>query len=272
MKITTISPGLILFQSALMQTNTTLLVRPDHLLLVDPNWLPMEVEQIANHVEQVRAGRPLYLFFTHSDWDHIIGYERFREQAKVIVSANFLANPKPEEQLEAIYLFYDEYYLSAPWPVTYPQTADLVIGEAEATRQLGKDRYTFYQAPGHNADGLLAWHPDTGTLIVGDYLCTVEFPFIYYSVAAYRSTLDVLKQLLRALPVDTLICGHGPPTQDRAVMQQRLTDAYWYIDALERYSKEGVPFPEKALWERYPRYQRILRKFHAENLVIAKKN
>ena len=67
----------LLLESDLFRTVTTIIEGEDFLLLVDPNWLPREVEFIAREVDRRRAGKQLYLLFTHSDYDHIIGYERF---------------------------------------------------------------------------------------------------------------------------------------------------------------------------------------------------
>ena len=65
---------LLLFESALFRTTTTLFYNEDLLLLVDPNWLPGEVAEIRHWVQQLRGTRALYLLFTHSDYDHIIAY------------------------------------------------------------------------------------------------------------------------------------------------------------------------------------------------------
>ncbi|MEL7427514.1 MAG: MBL fold metallo-hydrolase, partial [Bacteroidota bacterium] len=100
MKINYQDSSVIVFESELMQTTCTLIIRPDHLLLVDPNWLPSEVKFIAHKVEKQRKDLPLYLLFTHSDYDHIIAYERFKATAKLIVSQAFLDNTEQALQLE----------------------------------------------------------------------------------------------------------------------------------------------------------------------------
>ena len=40
------TPNITVFESALFRTTTTLLETDDLLLLVDPNWLPSEIENI----------------------------------------------------------------------------------------------------------------------------------------------------------------------------------------------------------------------------------
>ena len=46
-------------------------------------------------------------------------------------------------------------------------------------------------------------------LAVGDYLSTMELPFVYQSTAAYRASLALLLDLLRRDPPRTIFPGHG---------------------------------------------------------------
>ena len=271
MKISFQDTSVTVFESELMQTTCTLVQRPDHLLLVDPNWLPSEVEYIAAQVEKQLRGKPLYLLFTHSDYDHIIGYERFRETAELIVCKAFLDNAQPEEQLREIQKFYDQYYLQAPWPIHYPDSATYVIAEDQEIHQIGTSTYHFFQAPGHNPDGLITYLSEEETLIVGDYLCAVEFPFVYHSITAYQQTLDVLEHGLEQYPVRLLIGGHGPVTADLTEMKSRLSDARWYLQYLIAYGKGHRPFPEDELWQRYPQYPIIQGRYHRDNLELARR-
>ncbi len=47
--------------------------------------------------------------------------------------------------------------------------------------QISSDDYTFYQAIGHNKDGIITHNSMKGILITGEYLSNIEFPFIYES-------------------------------------------------------------------------------------------
>jgi glyoxylase-like metal-dependent hydrolase (beta-lactamase superfamily II) len=51
---------------------------------------------------------------------------------------------------------------------------------------------------------------DAGVLVVGDYLSAYEFPFVYYSTAAYRASVAALADLLRSDPPRIVVSGHGP--------------------------------------------------------------
>ena len=68
-------PNVTVFQSALFQTNTTVVQTNDLVLVVDPGWLPQEVNAIRQYVDEIRGFKPVFLLFTHSDYDHIMGYK-----------------------------------------------------------------------------------------------------------------------------------------------------------------------------------------------------
>jgi hydroxyacylglutathione hydrolase len=271
MKISFQNDRLTVFESELMQTTCSLIQGDDYVLLVDPNWLPSEVEYIAAFVQDIQQGRKLYLFFTHSDYDHIIAYEKFRLGAEIIVSQALLDNPQKEDQLEEIRKFYDQYYLKPPWPITYPDTADIVVKGEQEVHQLGQTAYYFFQAPGHNADGLIAWCPDTGILLSGDYLCDVEFPFIYHSIAEYQTTLFTLKQIINTGSVRFLVPGHGNIASSQDEIQNRLAAANWYLQHLTDSVINDRLFPEAELWARYPHFPVIQQKYHQDNLALAQK-
>ena len=83
---------LVVLESELFRTTSTIIHTSDYILIVDPNWLPREVEYIYDLVNQFPANIPRYLLFTHSDYDHIIGANAFPE-AIVIASKAFSENP-----------------------------------------------------------------------------------------------------------------------------------------------------------------------------------
>lgn len=271
MKISYQNDVVTVFESELMATTCTLVEQADHLLLVDPNWLPSEVEFIAKEVERKRGDRDLYLLFTHSDYDHIIGYERFRDHAKLIVSEAFMKNSQKEEQLQEIRKFYDQYYLKPPWPITYPGSATLQISQTTEEHQIGQTRYRFIQAAGHNPDGIITYLPDSGILIVGDYLSAVEFPFVYHSIEAYLLSLSRLDALLVQEDVKLLVSGHGPVTTDDREMKDRWQSSYEYLVKLKAYGESGGHFDDDELWRTYRHFPIIQRKYHEENLRLAEK-
>ncbi|MGB3799168.1 MAG: MBL fold metallo-hydrolase [Lewinella sp.] len=256
------SPNPLIVESALFRTTTTLIIGSDHLLLVDPNWLPQEIEKIREQVDRYSEDRPCYLLFTHSDYDHIIGYGRFADFT-VIASQAFVDQPKREDILQEIRDFDDQYYIKRKYPIQYP-SVDVAVGEAVRFLQLGREEYAVYQAPGHNDDSIIVHNRSRGILIAGDYLSNVEFPYVYDSVEHYRNTLRIFEKLLVEEDIRLLIPGHGDPTENQAEMRKRLADARRYLDDLERSVRANRPFDLTTLFREY-QFPKVMRAFHEAN-------
>lgn len=258
-------PHLLLHESQLFRTTATLIHTDDYVLLVDPNWLPAEVEHLAQLAEEHGAGKEKYLLFTHSDYDHIIGYGRF-PGFMTIASRAFVDNPAASDQLAQTRAWDDEYYIKRDYPLDYPVIDRPIDGEGEEMT-IGQDQYVFYQAPGHNFDGLITFNRSRGILIVGDYLSNVEFPYVYHSFAEYGRTLDKLATLIESGEVKLLITGHGDHTTDLAEMQRRLADSRAYLAELTESVRNGTDFELEKWLGRYD-FPGIMRKFHEKNVDL----
>lgn len=263
------SPQVRVFQSALFQTNSTVVTTDDLVLVVDPNWLPLEIEEIKAFAEAQSAGKkPIYLLFTHSDYDHIIGYRAFSGIAQsVIASHNFVENTGKESNLQQIRDFDDEYYIERNYPIEYPSVSHVISHDGQ-TLTIGGTKLTFFNAVGHNPDGIFTivngqyW-------IAGDYLCGVEFPYIYHSSMDYEKTLHKTDKILEDFDIQLLISGHGAPTTEKAEILRRQKDAFEYIDAVRESIKDNLFFDFEAYiaYKGY-RFPRIMRKFHEGNLTL----
>lgn len=269
MKIQFQNSNLIIFESELFRTTTTLLIGEEHLLLVDPNWLPNEVDFIYEIVEQMMKEKELYLYFTHSDYDHIIGYNKFAKHAKTIASKNFVTSKSNESNLQQIREFDDQYYIKRDYEIEYPKI-DIVISRKKEKHLFGNEKYKFYQAVGHNADGLICFNQTQGILIVGDYLSNIEFPYIYESIASYENTIDVLEEIIEKEDIKILITGHGDFATTKFEMGLRIKSSKDYILKLKKLVLNDEPFSTLELFERYG-FPIIMKKFHDANIKLAQK-
>ena len=260
------SDHLRVFQSALFQTNATLLRGAHFQLLVDPNWLPEEIQFLRKRTAETRSRN--LLLFTHSDYDHILGYGAFPDW-ETIASRAFVDNPKAAEQVEQILQFDDDYYIERDYKIVYP-TIDHAISGDGTTLELDGETLHFFQAPGHNADGLLTLCARNRVLLAGDYGCAVEFPYLYHSLADYRTTLDKIEALLRENRFDVLVPGHGSVAESPQEVHHRLAESRAYLDELEAHVRTGAPFDEERLFRRY-RFPRLMRRFHAANVDLVRR-
>lgn len=232
------------FQSALFQTTSTVIQLEELILIVDPNWLPGEIEEIQAHVDAVRGDKACYLLFTHGDYDHIIGYKAFPD-AKTIGSAGLSKHPKKEHKLKLIRDFDATYYVTRSYPVEFPKL-DIVIEHDGQQVTIGSTTLTFYLAPGHTEDGLFTVIDTVGVLVAGDYLSDFELPFIYHSALAYEDTIRKAAGIVRDHPIQLLIPGHGQHTASHTEMERRVNMA---LDHLERMKQAILAGDEQALKE-----------------------
>lgn len=253
----------VIFESRLFKTTSTVIKTKDCIIVVDPTWLPDEVQEIRDYVDRVRGERPLYLLFTHSDWDHILGYGAFQD-ALVIASKNFVETTEKERIIEQIKCFDDEYYVDRNYPITYPNV-DIVIEHEGQVLEIGEMILTFYQADGHTNDGIFTVIEPLGIWVAGDYLSDVEFPYIYDSSTRYEDTMKKVEGILQKHPINYLIPGHGHMTSSKEEILLRQKTSLRYIYEL----RENIKANRDSVYliEEY-RYLRGMKSFHEGNVKI----
>ena len=268
MKIQYRSDYLIVFESELFRTTTTLILGKDYILLVDPNWLPGDIEYIYQFFESINGVKEKYLLFTHSDYDHIIGYGKFKNY-QTISSKNFTLNREKQSILEQINDFDDQYYIKRNYAIEYPEI-NLTIKNNHEQKQLGSDEYIFYQAVGHNKDGLITYNKSKKILVVGDYLSNIEFPYVYESFMEYENTLNKLQKIIENYEVKILITGHGDFTGNKNEMLTRIELSRTYIQDLKNSVIKKKAFDLDLLFSTYY-FPKIMKKFHDGNVDLLKK-
>lgn len=237
------------------------------MLLIDPNWLPIEIEFIKKYIRNIRVKQEMYLAFTHSDYDHIIGYGAF-EGYKTIASEAFVNNTDKGSIVDQIKDFDDSYYVSRSYEVVYP-SIDMVITDVDDTLILGGDVFKFYDARGHNQDGMLIHNETKNTLVVGDYMSNIEFPYVYHSFARYEQTLASIEKIVDENEGILLVTGHGDYTDEKGELVKRLSDSSLYLNKLKRSIQDNEAFDLEWLFERYE-FRKVMTDFHNGNVQLMK--
>lgn len=258
-------PQVTVFESALFRTTSTLFHNEDFILLVDPTWLPHEVTAIQTAVKALPKHLPLYLLFTHSDYDHIIAAAVFPE-AQTIASEAFVQQPDKASILRQIKEFDESYYVQRDYPIIYPEINHPISADGQQLI-IGNTTLTFYQAPGHNSDGLFTVVEPAGLWIVGDYLSNIEFPYIYHSSAAYETTLAKVDTLFARHAFQLLISGHGDIAQTKEAVLQRKEESLNYIHQLRNCLQTGRTFEVSQLWGKYD-FPAGMLPFHEGNVKL----
>lgn len=260
---------LTVFESALFQTTSAIIQSDDLILLVDPTWLPHEIDEIRNYVNSIRNGRELYLLFTHGDFDHIIGYQAFPD-AITIGSIGLKDHPDKEKKVRLIHEFDHNYYIRRNYPILFPEP-DHVIEKDGQQLVKGNTTITFYLSPGHSHDGLFAMVEPLGILIAGDYLSDFELPFIYDSAKAYKETLQKAERLIEQASVSVLVPGHGKATDEVSEMRRRIEVSQRYLERLQQAILQNDESELERISQEYPFPSDFTRGCHEENIAIMKR-
>ncbi|MEI4802036.1 MBL fold metallo-hydrolase [Bacillus sp. FJAT-51639] len=257
-----------IFQSAMYQTNSVVVETDELVLVIDPTWLPNEVNEIQNYVYKNKKDKDVYLLFTHSDFDHILGYGAFL-YAKVIASKKLKDCPNKQSIIDSIRDFDDSYYLTREYEIKFPNV-DISISKEYEELEIGDMKFHFYQAPGHTEDGIITVLEPLGIVIAGDYLSNIEFPYIYHNSDDYLSTLQKLESIIDKYDISLLIPGHGGFTKDQAEMKKRISESVHYILQMKQLLLEDKQEETYDLIKKYS-YPKAMKKFHNYNLTLLKK-
>lgn len=233
-------------------------------MLVDPSWLPDEVMAIRRHVDSMLGERPLYMVFTHSHYDHIIGAGAFPE-AITVASQAFADREDFKEPLNQIGDFDDQWYLERPYPILYPTIQHAI--EHPAIIQQGRMKLRVLPAPGHSPCSIFVLEESTGTLLVGDYLSDVEIPNIYFSSTHYESSLAQLEPLLESHQIQRLVPGHGHVADTLTAIRRRIEESRHYIAQVRRAITQHDAAALAAFASTF-QFPKMMGRFHADNAAV----
>ncbi|MEV4686116.1 MBL fold metallo-hydrolase [Microbacterium sp. LWH3-1.2] len=219
-----VADGVLVATSRVMSTTSTVLCRDGEALLIDPAWMPDELDALADELD-ARGLRVVGGFATHAHHDHLLWHPRFgpaprwaspataalaRDERAALVSALGVDFPGELVQLMGRVEGTD----AAIPPASIPRgfAPELVVHDGHA--------------PGHTA----VWLPEQGVLVAGDMLSDLELPlpFAPDDLPSYLVALDLLAPFARR--AELVIPGHGTPG----------FDAVARVDADRRYLDDVV--------------------------------
>jgi hydroxyacylglutathione hydrolase len=221
-----VSPYALRLASALWETSSLLLVAGDEAVAVDPGVTQPEIEGVRERAAQEGA-RVVAVVATHGDFDHVAGIASFPDAEAVMGPRAAARIASGAAQCE---LAEEGAPLGLSWPGSPRCDRVLRVGRSE---RVGPFAIETMGLEGHTDDGVGLRLRDPDMLIVGDYLSPIEYPFVYHSTAAYRSTLAGLADLLRSDPPTLVVPGHGAPLDAAGALEIADSDLA-YLHALRR--------------------------------------
>lgn len=241
-----IAPGVHVATSRVMHTNSTVLATSGEALLVDPGWVPSELDGLAEWLRaqglDVVGG-----FATHAHHDHLLWHPEFGHAPRW---ASERTAELAVSERESLVLS-----LGEGWPDALVELIGRVRpvqGELPAAFEIELIVHDGH-APGHTA----LWLPEQRVLISGDMLSDVELPlpFCPDDLPAYVEALDALAPY--AARAALVVPGHGRVGTDALA---RLDADRRYIDDMMQ-GGESVD-PRRAnpgMAEEYTHMQRLVR-------------
>ncbi|WP_254359435.1 MBL fold metallo-hydrolase [Microbacterium hominis] len=227
-----VAPGVLVATSRVMSTTSTVLVGGRDALLVDPAWLPDELDRLATALHR-RGLRVIGGFATHAHHDHLLWHPRFGRAPRWASAATArTAAARRRELVDA---------LDPGFPPDLVElmgrVAPLVDRIPEESAPPGVEIELLVHdghAPGHTA----LWPPGPRVLIAGDMLSDIELPLPFDpdDLPAYLAGLDLLVDA--AAQASLVIPGHGSVGRDA---RARLDADRRYLDDMMRRGDSADP-------------------------------
>lgn len=203
-----VADGVLVATSRVMSTTSTVLHGDGEALLIDPAWMPDELDALADALD-ARGLRVIGGFATHAHHDHLLWHPRFGTA------------PRWASQATATLARHERAALVAALGADFPPALVDLMGRVEgvdaaippASIPPGFELEPVVHdghAPGHTA----LWLPAQRVLIAGDMLSDLELPLPFDpdDLPAYVAALDVLEPYVAQAEV--VIPGHGTPGSD----------------------------------------------------------
>lgn len=189
-----VAPGVLVATSRIMQTTSTVVVASGRALLIDPAWMPDELDALAAEL-RARGLTVAEGFATHAHHDHLLWHPEFGSVPRW-ASARTAALARDERDA-----------LVAALGAEFPAELVELMGRVDAGSPVFDVELIVHDghAPGHTA----VWLPGPRVLVAGDMLSDVELPLPFDpdDVPAYERALEMLEPYARAARI--VVPGHG---------------------------------------------------------------
>jgi hydroxyacylglutathione hydrolase len=227
---TDLGGGVRVRRSVAYAMNSTVLLHPEHAVVIDPGVLPSELDDLARVVREA-APAQVTLVFTHAHWDHVLG-RPWWPAARTVAHDRFAA----ELHRDLAHIRAEAAACAATHGETFadpflPFSPDDAVSGLHF-HPLRPWRPVFRDAFGHCASQLSVHLPEAGVLVAADMLSDIEVPMLDGPPEAYVRTLETLRPLIDGGAVTTLVPGHGAVARGAEAVRERLARDLDYLRAL----------------------------------------
>lgn len=176
-------------------TNVYVIEGREQVFVCDTFLGPDSMQAVKEYIATHMAGKPLIIFNSHADWDHVWGNCAF-------ASALIIAHQQCRGRLKA-----DGEADLAKHAKFHRGEISLVLPNLTFQERMGfpEEGIEFFHSPGHTADSATCYDRIDRVLFVGDNL---EDPIPYVTPGLLEQYVATLKRYL-SIGIDTIIPVHG---------------------------------------------------------------
>jgi glyoxylase-like metal-dependent hydrolase (beta-lactamase superfamily II) len=223
MTFSQLTPHLFARHCRALHYNTGVLISEGEAALIDPGLFAEDFDALRALLREQRA-EPRWLILTHSHWDHILGPEQF--PGLTVVAHNRyrdFARRDAEDICWALEDWWRRVNVRRDSRFVMP-LPDVTVGDS-GTLRLGGITLELRHVPGHAADQLAIYHPESGALWASDILSDTEIPYISDNLRDYGLTLEKIA----GWDIRTLVPGHGSWTSEAEEIHARIMGDQAYL-------------------------------------------
>ncbi len=222
-----------IYQSSIWQTNSSVILNEAANVVIDPCYFPVEIQVIADFVNRKKSFNK-YIIFTHSDFDHIVGYQYFK--GAKLIGQEEVSFCDRESQLMQLREIDQTYYINRKIPFVFPNLDKSFTGDYRIP--LKEDEIVLVHAPGHTGDSSFVISSGKRVMFAGDYMSDLEFPFIYFNSGAYLKSLNMAGKLVKDFDIEYVVPGHGDIAKGKKEIFDRIDSDKEYLLALTDKAQE----------------------------------
>ena len=185
--------------------NMYAVVGNEGVILID-SGLDDLADNVREELKKITDSKIKYLINTHSDYDHIAGNGKLREDAIIISHENcrdeLIMYGSPETDIP----FDKSHYHKGLPDITFTENMTLHFGNE--TVHISK------MVGGHSSSDLVIWLEKQNVLFTGDIIVPNSFPVVkLHRGSSIKKLKEILAELINKYDEETIVCvGHGKNT------------------------------------------------------------
>jgi cyclase len=220
--VVTVAPGVHAYvqpRGGWCVSNAGVISGPGLTVVIDTLATERRARALRAFVDQVSSSPERLLVNTHCHGDHIFGNHVFGPQP-------ILAHTRARDEALAAGLSLTKLWPDADWGDVRVTLPNLTFTDRVTVHTGERPVELIHAGVAHTTNDVVAWLPEDRVLFAGDVVMSGVAPFSLYG--SVTGTMEAIGRL-RALDPVTVVCGHGPP-RDQRLLDDNLAYLEWILE------------------------------------------